>query len=647
ITSRAFNLLVSQAGIRPEINRILSRICLESAEDFQDLSLRLQNLILEAEVPSQVQEEIESRLEKFQGNRLAVRSSAVGEDSFLSFAGQYRSILDTAREDFYTAYKQVLASKYSPRAITYRIRAGMADELLPMAVLVLEMVDALESGVVYTEDIKDSRTTGIYVVSGQGEQLVSGQVKAREYFIDRNSPQDNLPEEPAYLAALYQKCLNIEQIFEQPQDIEWAVDRARKILFLQTRPLRSIKPDNSSPGLDLPVLARGEWAGPGLASGRIHILSSKEKISDIPPGCILVAPALYPELTQALGVMEGVIAARGSQASHFANIARENSVPVIINVDQATEIFENQQLVTMDGHRALIHAGQSQPGSLPRPEKETWLKQKMRVVLENISSLNLKDAESEDFIPQNCRSMHDLIRFTHEMGVREMFALADRKGRGLHQSKTLDLDIPLVFRVLNLEQGLTSKGETLNRVTLDHVTCRPFLAMFQGLRHPRIPWDKNIKHFDWEGFDQVSAGIFDPAKSTLLSSYGLLARDYMHALIRFGYHFVVVDALLSPENEQNYIQFSFKGGGAKESQRLMRLQVIKAVLEKFGFSTETRGDMLKAEYSREDADATERRLKVVGYILGITRLKDMSINQDKVQQLINSFSGEIHDFLAG
>ncbi|MCA1742347.1 MAG: hypothetical protein LC631_00055, partial [Desulfovibrionales bacterium] len=303
-------------------------------------------------------------------------------------------------------------------------------------------------------------------------------------------------------------------------------------------------------------------------------------------------------------------------------------------------------LVTLDGNRGVVHDGKAEPRVLFSKKKKTWVTEKMKKILENVSTLNLKDAESDDFVPQNCRSMHDLIRFTHEMGVREMFALSDRKGRGLYQAKVLELNIPLTFRVLNLEEGLTEEGDSKSRVSLNDVTCAPFLSMFYGLSHEKIEWDQNIKHFDWEEFDKVSAGVFDPTKSALLSSYGLLAKDYMHALIRFGYHFVVVDALLSNEKEQNYIQFSFKGGGAEESQRLMRLETIRLVLEEYGFNIEVRGDLLKAEFNRENHEETEKRLKVIGFILGRTRLKDMSMNEEKIKNLSRDFLGELDEILA-
>ncbi|MFP4454308.1 MAG: PEP/pyruvate-binding domain-containing protein [Desulfonatronovibrio sp.] len=646
VTTRAYNSIISANFLRPGINEILSSICLDSVKDFEKKCKEMQALIRQAVVPDQVEEEIKAKLDDFKHSSLAVRSSAFGEDSDLSFAGQYKSLLKVAAKDFIPAYKEVLAGKYSPRAVAYRIRAGLPDEYLPMAVLVLEMVEARQSGIVYTSGVHDKDEMGIYVVSGTGDRLVSGEVKAQEYFINKDRDFDFSGDLPSYLENLYNQALNLEKLFKKPQDIEWAVDQDNNLFILQTRPLQSAAETEDSPEIDLPVLARGEWASSGLVSGRIFILESREDISRIPEGGIVVSKGLYPELTSAVHILAGVITREGSSASHFATIARESSVPVIINVSKALQIFENGQMVTLDGNHGTVHEGGTAPEKALSPRKSSWLSRKLEDILERVSTLNLKDAESQDFIPQNCRSMHDLIRFTHEMGVREMFALTDRKGRGLYKSKVLDLDIPLVFRVLNLENGLTEKGDSQAVVSLDEVTSRPFLALFEGLAHEKVKWDHNIKHFDWEEFDKVSAGVFDPSKSALLSSYGLLARDYMHVLIRFGYHFVVVDSLLGREKEQNYIQFSFKGGGANQSRRLMRLETIRTVLDHFGFSIEIRGDLLSAEFLRENQEETRVRLKAIGFVLGKTRLRDMSMNEEKIKQLSDEYLREIDEILA-
>ena len=641
VTTRAFNAVLSANNLRPRINDILSRICLDSTESIEEKCRDIRRMLLEAVIPDDIRKELETRLEGFSGKKLAVRSSAVGEDGELSFAGQYKSLLHVDPEDFFDAYRQILAGKYTPRATAYRIQAGLPDELIPMAVLALEMIDGRESGVVYSSGIGNPEETGIYVVSGTGERLVGGEVKAKEYFIGKTEDAEFPADSPSYMKTLRRHALELEKLFGKPQDIEWVADVNDRLLLLQTRSLQSVSPDPEAPEIDLPVLAKGEWASPGRAGGEIFILKSKAAVSEIPSGSIVVCDGLYPELAAAAGRLGGVIAAEGSAASHFATIARESGVPVVINVPEATALFESGQMVTIDGHRGQIHDGKAKPSELHLAGRKTWLSEKMKEILKPVARLNLTDAASEDFVPENCRSMHDLIRFSHEMGVREMFALADRRGRGLYQSKVLELEIPLSFRVLNLEGGLTEKGDTLKRVFLKHVACKPFLAMFAGLAHENIEWDPDTIHFDWEEFDKMSAGIFNPTDSPLLSSYGLLARDYMHSMIRFGYHFAVVDALLVSQAEQNYIQFSFKGGGASESGKTMRLETIRIVLEKYGFTISVRGDMLNAEYRRQNPENTEKRLAVIGYILGRTRLMDMHMDEKNITSFAEAFSGEI------
>ena len=95
--------------------------------------------------------EASQRFTAVRGNmRFAVRSSAIGEDGPLSFAGQHQSILNVSAEGLISAYKQVIASKYSPKALHYRISNGLIDVDMPMAVLFLPMLEAESAGVIYT-----------------------------------------------------------------------------------------------------------------------------------------------------------------------------------------------------------------------------------------------------------------------------------------------------------------------------------------------------------------------------------------------------------------------------------------------------------------------------------------------------------------
>jgi pyruvate,water dikinase len=144
---------------------------------------------------------------------------------------------------------------------------------------------------------------------------------------------------------------------------------------------------------------------------------------------------------------------------------------------------------------------------------------------------------------------------------------------------------------------------------------------------------------DWEEFDKVSGGIFS-FDSKLLASYGLISEDYLHLMVRFGYHFSVVDAICGPEQGSNYINFRFKGGGAGFDQRLLRLEFIRRVLDRYGFETTTRGDMLDAKCARLPENDTRRLLMRLGDLMAVTRLMDMRMDdeaqvQAEVERFIN------------
>ena len=86
-------------------------------------------MVLAAPIPSEIATAISAALQPFNASatanpRFAVRSSAVAEDSQTSFAGQYLTVLNVTADNILEAYKKVIASKYSPRAIFYRSITG-------------------------------------------------------------------------------------------------------------------------------------------------------------------------------------------------------------------------------------------------------------------------------------------------------------------------------------------------------------------------------------------------------------------------------------------------------------------------------------------------------------------------------------------
>ena len=181
LTTAGYAAFMAHGGLDEYAAQELDTLSPLDLPDLEARCLRIRERILSAQFPAELGLELSKALnglaQRIGGRgKLAVRSSAVGEDGPASFAGQYDSILDVAFEDVETACKRVFASKYSPRAVLYRLRMGFDDSDAPMAALVLEMVEATASGVLYTEDPSPGAGPGMRLdaVFGLGDKLVSG-----------------------------------------------------------------------------------------------------------------------------------------------------------------------------------------------------------------------------------------------------------------------------------------------------------------------------------------------------------------------------------------------------------------------------------------------------------------------------------------
>jgi len=120
-------------------------------------------------------------------------------------------------------------------------------------------------------------------------------------------------------------------------------------------------------------------------------------------------------------------------------------------------------------------------------------------------------------------------------------------------------------------------------------------ALWKGLSHRDIVWSPDILHFDWEEFDRLSAGIIS-VDSQLLASFAVVSKDYLNINVRFGYHFVVIDALFGTSPRDNYLSLRFKGGGASPDRKNLRVQFLARVLQEHGFENDFGGDTIDARH---------------------------------------------------
>ena len=185
---------MEEAKLAVPIEMILTSLNPDDPEDLEAQSTIIQNSIRNAAVPQFLAEKIIQAYEVLESKthqnvRIAMRSSAVGEDTEASFAGQHLTVLNVTKDNILQAYKAVVASKYSSRAILYRQNFGLDDRDTPMCVAGIAMIDSVASGVIYTvEPTKpDSGFLKISSIWGLGEQLVSGEASPDEFYVDKNS----------------------------------------------------------------------------------------------------------------------------------------------------------------------------------------------------------------------------------------------------------------------------------------------------------------------------------------------------------------------------------------------------------------------------------------------------------------------------
>jgi len=551
-------------------------------------------------------------------------------------------------------------------------------------VLVLEMIDARASGVIFTRDPaqESADTLIIHAIWGLGELLVNGSVAPSVITVSREGPhqigrqEDALQLVKAVSAAaggiqtiagdddqapglalsdtairlLAEWATKLEEFHGNAQDIEWCMDHLGDLYILQSRPLHLEETD--PPVVDCadievehPVLlAGGVKACGGIGAGVVHRVEIGADLESLPEGAVLVASTPSPDYVKIIGKLNAVVTDGGSAAGHFASVAREFGVPTLVNTGSATKRLPQGKEVTVNTHGRIVYEGRVEQLLESACAARSLLAdspfmERMKKILDHISPLNLVDPKALNFAPGGCKTLHDILRFCHEKSVHEMFSLGGRGSRRAKGAKKLVSDIPITVTLLDLDGGLRPEAKLKKEVGIDDIASVPFRALWKGLSHPDIYWDPTLKHFDWQEFDRISGGIVNIDK---LGSYAIISKDYLNLNIHFGYHFVVLDTLCGDELDTNHIMLRFTGGGADFPSRIRRVDFLAEVLSHCGFEVAKKGDLIDAQLSREVRKDLEGKLEAIGVLLGCTRLLDMALKDGSdVNRLVKKFmSGE-------
>lgn len=309
VTAAAYHLFMAENGLQEEIDRRIQATNVESLDDVFSLSASVQQLIQSAPMPAALEEAINAAVQTMQtaqttqsgqtaqttqtgqttsapALRLAVRSSALGEDSLgASFAGQYHSELNVHPDEILDVWRDIVASKYAVTAMHYRFQRGIPDDSIPMCVGVLAMVQAQAGGVAYSRNplspaASDSPTAPsaqasqseiiVNAVLGLPMAVVDGSFSPDVFTLSRSHPPRVLEEHIAHkpfkfvcnaasriervplseaegtrpsidttmVMALGSLVLALEEYYHEPQDVEWAINADNKLVILQSRPLK-------------------------------------------------------------------------------------------------------------------------------------------------------------------------------------------------------------------------------------------------------------------------------------------------------------------------------------------------------------------------------------------------------------------------
>jgi pyruvate,water dikinase len=383
------------------------------------------------------------------------------------------------------------------------------------------------------------------------------------------------------------------------------------------------------------LLKGGASASDGTACGLAYVLQSDHIFHHVPEGAILIIRQTSPRYVPLMGRVRAIITDVGSVTGHMASVAREFQIPTLVGTGSATEIIPHGEEITVDATNRAVYRGRVENLLKYRtpvnPMKGSPIYKTMQTILKKIAPLNLTDPKLDNFRPEACQTIHDVIRFAHEMAMQEMFNMRE----DVEPEKTvvipLRVKLPLQIHIIDLGKGLTPIAPA-KEATVDNITSVPFKALLKGMTHKDIDWAHHAG-VSWRGFGRIVAeSIFrDPLREGEIGgpSYAIIAGRYLNFSARLGYHFATVDTYCGPKINDNYITFYFKGGAADIARRSRRALLIALILKQLGFKVEQKGDMVRAEIKKYESKRLKEKLDMLGRLLGAVRLLDMVLSDDQ------------------
>jgi len=261
------------------------------------------------------------------------------------------------------------------------------------------------------------------------------------------------------------------------------------------------------------------------------------------------------------------------------------------------------------------------------------------------------DPDSRSFRADGCQSVHDIVRFSHEMAVAAMFDMGDRAVKqGRQRAFRLDTDVPLDLTMLVMGSVLSEGHGSRRSIKPDEIRSIPFQALWRGINHPEISW-AGRRRVSMAGFSSVVAASMTENQGSRRGlgkrNYIIVTPEYLNLNARLAYHFAMLDALVSDVPQNNFVNFRFRGGGAGVNRKDLRARFLREVLLRSNFSVDRRGDLVTAWLRGHSKNESEEALNLLGKLMGCARQLDMLMDSETtVQHFVERFLQEDYQAFA-
>ena len=414
-TALAFRDFLVYNKLTERINDRLDSLNVDDVKALAVAGAEIRSWVEEAPFQERLEQEIRQAFKTLDADgkgSFAVRSSATAEDlPDASFAGQQESFLNVVGiEDVLHRIREVFASLYNDRAISYRVHKGFAHAEVALSAGIQRMVrsDKASSGVMFTLDTESGFQDAVFITSsyGLGETVVQGAVNPDEFYVFKptlasgkyaiirrslgskliqmqfTAPGESgrvktvdvpLEQRNRYsitdddVAELAKYAMIIEKHYERPMDIEWGKDGIDgKIYILQARPetVKSQAHGKVEMRYKLKghstVLTTGRAIGQKIGTGTVRVVKDASEMDRVQPGDVLVADMTDPNWEPVMKRAAAIVTNRGGRTCHAAIIARELGVPAVVGCADATMVLKDGAVVTVscaEGDEGRIYDG--------------------------------------------------------------------------------------------------------------------------------------------------------------------------------------------------------------------------------------------------------------------------------------------------